>query len=489
MPLQLPQGIPNLNVNIPSMADAQMKGLQLRDLMAQQQMRPVQLQIAQQQQQQLQLENQQRQIELQSQQNMMKMFQSGEMENLFDGQAHPSTPAGTAPPPGVPDVLPFDPNKLMGTMAKNGILPKDSFGFITPLLDQASKMSEIAKNRGAAAKDLFDVYAKTHETLASGLAPIAKLPPDQQALALSEWQQELFKNPPPGTDPGDIQYLAKITPDQIAHAATRLGIESQMANSYKAQAEAAAAQQKVIPSGAAVSPDTQQQIQKDIAVATNPQIQQGKVAVATAEGIARANVEAQMARGSNAAVANVPPHLVAPAVAEATKLGTDFATFSGQMANLRTQLAAAKDGDQVAAAFAPVATALGSNAFYGTHRLAPAEVQALGPSLGSVPREIDTWFAKNRHGKLADESVKEFNNLVDRLTSAKTDAYKASLGLVNQNYGANFKPVETGGGTGGSGGSGLGVSLAAARRLPQYKGMTDAQITSEIEKYGHKALP
>jgi len=106
------------------------------------------------------------------------------------------------------------------------------------------------------------------------------------------------------------------------------------------------------------------------------------------------------------------------------KAGSDYATFSGQMANLKSQLAAAKTGDEVAAAFAPVATALGSNAFYGTHRLAPAEVAALGPQLGSIGREVNTWFSKAGSGTLPPASVQEFGNLVDRLQSAKYAAYK-----------------------------------------------------------------
>jgi hypothetical protein len=123
------------------------------------------------------------------------------------------------------------------------------------------------------------------------------------------------------------------------------------------------------------------------------------------------------------------------------KQGTDYSTFAGQMANLKTQLAAAKTGDEVAAAFAPVATALGSNSFYGTHRLAPSEVEALGPHLGSLGRQLNTWFDKAGSGTLPAESVQEFSNLVDRLSDAKFNSYKQSTDYAVKLHGLD--PAKT----------------------------------------------
>src|SRR5229473_8321834 len=125
------------------------------------------------------------------------------------------------------------------------------------------------------------------------------------------------------------------------------------------------------------------------------------------------SVDTQRALYGGGAVSGVAPHLVPAATQEATKLGTEYATFAGQVKNLKTQLAAAKSGDEVAAAFAPVAASLGSNAFYGTHRFSPTELQTL-QNLGSVPRQIDAWFSKHATGTLAPDTVKEFGALADR---------------------------------------------------------------------------
>ena len=141
-------------------------------------------------------------------------------------------------------------------------------------------------------------------------------------------------------------------------------------------------------------------------------------------------------------MAKVPPHLVPSAIKEATELGTKFANLSGQLDKLKLDISAAKTGDEVANAFVPVATALGSNAFAGTHRLAPSEVEALGPHLGSIGRQLNTMLDKAGSGTLPDASIKEFSSLVDRLSSAATSQYQNGLRVVNQNYGSAFTPVQ-----------------------------------------------
>jgi hypothetical protein len=171
---------------------------------------------------------------------------------------------------------------------------------------------------------------------------------------------------------------------------------------------------------------------------------------------ARVQQTVQTQRGlyGGGAVSGVAPHLVAPATAEATKLGTDFATFEGQLKNLKTSLASAKTGDEVAAQFAPIAITLGSNAFYGTHRFSPTEVEAL-KDVGSVPRQINSWLDKHATGTVNPDSLKEFQSLVDRLGEAKYSTYKNGLNVVNKNYGSKFDPVDMSGSentkSGGSG--------------------------------------
>lgn len=165
---------------------------------------------------------------------------------------------------------------------------------------------------------------------------------------------------------------------------------------------------------------------------TDPQVLNARVNTAV-------RTQAALTKGS--AVAGVPPHLVAAATTAANKAGEDYATLAGQMRNVDNMLSDAKNGDQVAAAFGPVAAVLGSNAFYGTHRFSPTELQTI-QGLGSIGRQFNAWFDKNEKGAITPDSLKEFKSMVARLNSVGNLQYKNKLKVINQNYGSTFTPVE-----------------------------------------------
>lgn len=432
---------PSFNVNIPPQPDALQKFGQmasLRDMLAQsesrQQLLPGQIQEQQARVQQQQVETQRAQIQLESQKAMMAMIASGEL-NKYAGV---TTDDGSG----------FDAAGAFQHMMSTGkILPEQASAFISPIQNIAKNQAEIYKDTSQAGEAQAALREKGRKVLTESMGSVLDAPSSDFAKTRDAFRNQLVNSPDKfaGVPRQDLAlaYSSADTPEHFAAAVGALGLESQLADFHKSKSSAAAEKQKLIPEGGGISPEGQQKIAQDVAVASNPAIQQGKVDVAKAEGEARANIEAQTARGSNAALANVPPHLVAPATQEATKLGVDYATFTGQVANLRKLISGAKTGDEVASAFAPVAVALGSNAFYGTHRLAPAEVQAMGPGVGSIGRQLNTWFDKHATGTISPDTLNEFNNIVDRLESSKKDAYNTSLGIVNQNYGANFKPVSS----------------------------------------------
>lgn len=351
----------------------------------------------------------------------------------------------------------------------------------SPNISPMGKMKEVQQfnamqeGLGKASDEQTKALQDYNSLAARHLQTVLDAPPEQRAAQWQEEAQNIMRNPIVQNNPTLRAGLASILPTQYPgdqkaqQVLMQLRVEKDaldaakiagIASENKEKAQKADIVQQLSTPEALVNPGTLAAIQakmqdpttakEDIprlqalipqATAAARQAQGFKVGVAAAEGAARANVEAQMARGSNAALAQVPPHLVAPATAEATKLGTDYATVASQLANVKSGLTAAKNGDEVASAFAPVAAALGSNSFYGTHRIMPAEVQALGPGLGSVAREVNTWFDKHATGTLAPDSIKEFNALVDRLGSAAQDKYENGLKIANQNYGSTFKPL------------------------------------------------
>lgn len=388
-------------------------------------------------------------------------------------------------------------------------LVKKNGGSANAVLGLQSNLLEYDK--GLAQKTEADLKneATKNDMIAGHIDTIKGLPPEQQPQAFSSAVQDLAKrgylDPQSASNlkypgPDGLDALEKIYQSHASQVSDKLKESEGQANQAKLieanlKIKEFAAHQ---PGGTLYQPTVEAEaallkapieLQTAIAKETDPRVQAGKVAVATAEGQARANVEAQVARGSNAALANVPPHLVAPATAEATKLGTDYANFSGQMENLKSQLAAAKTGDQVASAFAPVATALGSNAFYGTHRLAPSEVLALGPQLGSTAREINTWFDKHATGTLPPDSIKEFNALVDRLTSAKSNSYNNGLKVLNQNYGSNFKPLEPSSGGGAQPATGKTLSQSAIQKAAKDHGVSVEEATRQAKAAGYAIGP
>src|SRR5262249_3561978 len=117
------------------------------------------------------------------------------------------------------------------------------------------------------------------------------------------------------------------------------------------------------------------ELSRQIAFATNPQVQQGKIAVANVEGAARANRDTQIARGTNAALANVPPHLVQPATAEAQKAADDYAQAEMVSDNIAAVMDAARSGNVQAYQILPQEGALQVTTSQGVHRINMAEIE------------------------------------------------------------------------------------------------------------------
>jgi hypothetical protein len=180
---------------------------------------------------------------------------------------------------------------------------------------------------------------------------------------------------------------------------------------------------------------------KDITVATNPQIQQGRVDVATAEGRARANIEAQVARGSDAALANVPPHLVGPATAAASKAGDDYAQAQSVSQRLKAMMDAAKNGNVVSYQLLPEEGALQVVTSQGIRRINMAEIQNYGG--GSLWQNLEGHIGKALTGKSIPVSVLNDMSQMQKIQEEGSQTkYSNTLKTINQNYGSKFQPVQ-----------------------------------------------
>lgn len=434
MAFQLPP-LPNFNVNIPQMPDALTKMTQmgqLKDMLsgtaARNALLPLQVQEQQQKIEQEKTQTATAQLELQSQQAMMKAWSDPDFTKKITGTDTAAT-GGSG----------FDPNVMLQELSSRGVLPKDAQGIVNSFIERS-------KNMAAATKDQIENYAKAHQALADMLAPITDMPVEKASAALANVKAKLLAKPIPGLDQQDLALVNHADLEHLPAMINVLGLNGQIADYHKKNAEAAAAGQKVVPTNdkgqaTGLSVEAQQGVLKDVAVATNPQVQAGKVAVATAEGQARANIEAQIARGSNAALANVPPHMVSAATADATKAGTEYAQAVSVTQRLNAMMDAAKKGNVVSYQLIPQEGALQLTTSQGVHRINMAEIQNYGG--GSLWQRMEGHIGKALEGKSIPDSV--LNDMAEmqkiQAEGARTK-YENTLKTVNQAYGSNFKPVE-----------------------------------------------
>lgn len=440
MPFELP-AMPNFNPQIPAQPDVMQKYgqmLALKNMVGQQKMLPGELQEQQNTVTQGQLQNQQTQMKIASQQAMIKAWSDPDFTKEITG-GEEQQPTGTTPGIG------FDPNAMTASLVKRGVLPEDAMQLTGQFVDRANKMSETAKNLGAAGADQVKIYATAHEQLAGLLEPITKMPIEKAGPALDAVKAKLLKSPIPGLDRTDAALVNSATLDHLPAMINVLGIQGQIAEIAGKNAQAKAAEQQVIPDSGGLSPASEQKVQQDVATATNPQIQAGKVAVAKEEGIARAQtemqVQAEIARGSNAALAKVPPHLVSEATQGAIKAGTEFAQAQSVTQAITAMMAAAKNGNVVSYQLIPQEGALEITTSQGVHRINMAEIQNYGG--GSLWQRMQGHIGKTLTGKSIPDSVlDDMSEMQKIIAEGSRSKYENTLSTINSATGSTFKPVE-----------------------------------------------
>jgi hypothetical protein len=292
MAFELPSGIPNFNVQqpqAPNLFDQYGKMLQLKQLIGDQKqqaiMRPLQQQQAEQSVQAATLENQQRQQEVQSQQAMVKAWSDPNFLSSVTGSDAAKT-SGVG----------FDPDAMTKHLVTNGVLPKDAMAMTQQFVERSQKIAATQKDiadTGAANANTRD---KGMKILADKIGGVLDAPTAKAGDMLATLKKDLVQNPDnyAGVPKEDLAHLFQADLEHLPAMATMIGLDGKIADFHKAKFEAAKAGQGVIPDNGGLSPDSQQQVEKDVAVATNPQVQAGKVAVAKAEATAREQVQAQM---------------------------------------------------------------------------------------------------------------------------------------------------------------------------------------------------
>jgi len=368
------------------------------------------------------------------------------MDDYKEWQSTKGSAAGAqaAPSTGTQSPVPLHP--LAQYLAEKKNLPLYGPGGALEISDTLTKSAQaianLTKTQGEVAGQNLTNHSKQLENFDQLAEPVlSETDAAKQTQGLANLRSEIQQHPelyPPEA----AQHIDKLNSVQTLQQAFNTSQLRQMViEEGTKQAEQTAAQQKVIPADGGMSPDTQQQVNKEVAINTDPRIQAGKEAVAAAEGQARANVEAAMARGSNAALAKVPPHLVAPASQDAQKAGADYAQSLSVTQRLKEMMDDAKSGNVVAYQLLPQEGALQITTSQGVKRINMAEIQNYGG--GSLWQRMQGHLGKALTGKSIPNSVlDDMSEMQDIMARGNRAKYENTINTINQTYGASFKPVD-----------------------------------------------
>jgi hypothetical protein len=323
-------------------------------------------------------------------------------------------------------------------------------------LTQLEKHSNIIKNEADAGFLKVQTQQKNNDKAAGAFDALNGLSDDQLPQAFGQTLQQGLRDG--WIDQQHAQLGQQIAQQPAAQIRAALPFITKSYQAESAQQEAALKQaqaakaQAETPGAAAESQLKQAQQQAYAQWATLPGNQnknyndflaeQGAVK-AGAEARARLPYEMQLASfNRQTAMGNV---LAEHAMNSVTGLFTDpqhgYSQTLSQLSATKNAIANAQNGDQLAASMAPLMTALGVTSFAGLHRINQNEINAAGPQVGSVLRQIDSRLSKLGSGKLAGGTASEMLGLMDNLLDAKYSTVVQSARMAAANGGIDPRRV------------------------------------------------
>lgn len=161
-----------------------------------------------------------------------------------------------------------------------------------------------------------------------------------------------------------------------------------------------------------------------------------------------------------------------------------------QSANVMRQMVDnAKQGDKMSAKMLPLEGALEITTAQGTKRINRTEVDQYAGG-GSAFDKLAGMLKGAATGiPFTNEIMQSMAHLADIEEKGAYDNYKGGYDSAVRRYGLKDEQALPAPGGGGPESSGMAVSLADARNLPQNKGKSDADITADIKAHGHEVNP
>ncbi len=358
------------------------------------------------------------------------------------------------------------PQDVYSLAGKYNASPQAASAIANGLLTTQEHISNIAKNDAATNASNLETTQKQLDSYRGRLMSIVNGP---QADKQSNWAKEIATEEQSGqVKPGTI---SNVYPgDEAAQAfADHFGLGSVLAKEATEKMSATGSllrgttaanelQQKLNPQSPLYAPSPQA-----VAMGTAPgaqQIQTGQAAQAgrvagaeanaklPAEIVARqqgaiAQVQAQASQySSNSALAKVPPHLVAPATADATKVAQEYADATSAADDMKTFIDLARSGNKIAYAYSPTEGVLTLNTARGVKRVNMPEIASYGGA-GSAFDNVMGFLGKKASGaSIPPDVLNDMETLHGAIASNAQTKYQNKLGVINQNYGSSFQPVQ-----------------------------------------------
>lgn len=145
------------------------------------------------------------------------------------------------------------------------------------------------------------------------------------------------------------------------------------------------------------------------------------------------------------ALADVPPHLIAPATAAAQKAGTAFSEANQAADDMKTFTALARSGNKQAYAYAPTEGVLTLNTSRGVKRVNISEISAYGGA-GSALDRVKAFLGKQTAGASIPENIlQDMDSLHAAVAKNAQSRYANDLKVTNATYGSKFTPVDLSG--------------------------------------------
>lgn len=167
---------------------------------------------------------------------------------------------------------------------------------------------------------------------------------------------------------------------------------------------------------------------------TNPSVMQARInqSIATQRGM----------YAGQSALAEVPPHLVAPATAAYDKSGQSYANAISAQQEMGDLINLARGGNKVAYAYAPTTGVLTINSANGTKRVNMAEIEQYAGA-GSAMDKITGWLGKQTSGaSIPADVLNDMEAVHSKLGQVAQSKHANEVKVINQTYGAKFQPMQ-----------------------------------------------